>query len=93
MAGAARLDAVGWHYIEALAKRSGGHSGPAQALLNEKLNKALVQFKSRLDAAPPPSGAAQQAEQARQDAAAQADAARQHEKDMAAMPGMGAAEE
>jgi hypothetical protein len=61
MAGAARLDAVGWHYIESLAKRSGGHSGPAQALLNEKLNKALVQFKSRLDAAPPPSGAAQQA--------------------------------
>ena len=61
MAGAARLDAVGWHYIEALAKRSGGHSGPAQALLNEKLNKALVQFKSRLDAALPPSGAAQQA--------------------------------
>ena len=61
MAGAARLDAVGWHYIEALAKRSVEHSGPAQALLNEKLNKALVQFKSRLDAAPPPSGAAQQA--------------------------------
>jgi hypothetical protein len=61
VAGAARFDAVGWHYIEALAERSGGHSGPAQALLNEKLNKALVQFKRRLDAAPQPSSTAQQA--------------------------------
>ena len=61
VAGAARFDAVGWHYIEALAERSGGHSGPAQALLNEKLNKALVQFKRRLDAAPQPSSAALQA--------------------------------
>ncbi|PUE35943.1 DUF2894 domain-containing protein [Limnohabitans sp. Jir72] len=61
VAGAARFDAVGWHYIEALAKRSGGHSGPAQALLNEKLNKALVQFKRRLDAAPQPSSTARQA--------------------------------
>lgn len=61
MAGAARWDAVGWHYIESLARRSGGHSGPAQALLNEKLNKALVQFKSRMDAAAPASSAAQQA--------------------------------
>ena len=60
VAGAARFDAVGWHYIEALAVRSVGHSGPAQALLNDKLNKALEQFKSRLDAAPQPSGAAQQ---------------------------------
>jgi hypothetical protein len=61
MAGAARFDAVGWHYIETLAERSGGHSGPAQALLNEKLNKALVQFKRRLDAAPQPSSTALQA--------------------------------
>ena len=61
MAGAARFDAVGWHYIETLAERSSGHSGPAQALLNEKLNKSLVQFKSRLDAAPKPSSAEVQA--------------------------------
>jgi len=61
VAGAARFDAVGWHYIETLAERSGGHSGPAQALLNEKLNKALVQFKRRLDAAPQPSSTALQA--------------------------------
>ena len=61
VAGAARFDAVGWHYIEALAERSGGHSGPAQALLNEKLNKALVQFKRRLDAAPQPYSMALQA--------------------------------
>lgn len=61
MAGAARFDAVGWHYIEALAERSGGHSGRTQALLNEKLNKALVQFKRRLDAAPQPSSTALQA--------------------------------
>jgi len=61
VAGAARFDAVGWHYIEALAQRSDEHTGPAHALLNEKLNKALVQFQSRLDAAPqpPPSGAVQ----------------------------------
>ncbi len=61
VAGAARFDAVGWHYIEALAERSGGHSGRAQALLNEKLNKALVQFKRRLDAAPQLSSTALQA--------------------------------
>lgn len=61
MAGAARFDAVGWHYIETLAERSGGHSGPAQALLNEKLNKSLVQFKSRLDAAPQSTSTALQA--------------------------------
>jgi hypothetical protein len=61
VAGAARFDAVGWHYVEALAERAGRHTGPAHALLNEKLNKALVQFQSRLEAAPqtPPSGAVQ----------------------------------
>jgi Protein of unknown function (DUF2894) len=54
-AGAARLDAVGWHYIETLAKRSDAHTGPAQALLNDKLLHALTQFKARLDASLKPS--------------------------------------
>jgi hypothetical protein len=56
-AGAARWDAVGWHYIETLAERAGAHSGPSQALLNAKLTKALAQLKAKLDQPPMPSGA------------------------------------
>lgn len=51
-AGAARLDAVGWHYIEVLSERARSQSGPAQALLNEKLKTSLIQFKQRWDDAP-----------------------------------------
>ena len=39
-AGAARMDPVGWHYIEVLAERIRSHTGPAQALLQTRLNQA-----------------------------------------------------
>ena len=51
-AGAARVDAVGWHYIEVLAKRSQSLSGSAQALLNHKLQKMLGDFNARMNAEP-----------------------------------------
>jgi hypothetical protein len=63
-AGAARLDAVGWHYIEVLSERARRQTGPAQALLNDKLKASLIQFKQRWDDAPkaakasPPAGVA-----------------------------------
>lgn len=50
-AGAARLDAVGWHYIEVLSERARVQTGAAQALLHEKLQARLIQFKQRWDAA------------------------------------------
>lgn len=46
-AGAAKVDAVGWHYIETLARRSQAHSGSAQLLLQAKLKEALLQFETR----------------------------------------------
>jgi hypothetical protein len=46
--GVARLDAVGWHYIEVLSERTLGQTGPAQALLHEKLQHALAAFEHRL---------------------------------------------
>ena len=59
-AGAAHVDAVGWHYIESLAERSAAHTGAAHALLKDKLTKALLQFKARLDIATQPSDTPQQ---------------------------------
>ena len=50
-ADAARLDPVGWHYIEVLAARARMQKGTAQSLLNDRLLKALSDFKARLDAA------------------------------------------
>ncbi len=49
-AGAGHVDAVGWHYIEVLAKRTQSQSGPAQALLREKLLHALQAFEVRVTA-------------------------------------------
>jgi hypothetical protein len=46
--GAARVDAVGWHYIETLAKRTREQSGPAQLKLVAKLQEALVRLESRI---------------------------------------------
>lgn len=46
-AGAAKADAVGWHYIETLARRSETLSGPAQVLLRVKLQEALQDFEKR----------------------------------------------
>lgn len=51
-AGAARVDAVGWHYIEVLAERSRSVSGPAQALLSHKLHRMLSEFDARMNAEP-----------------------------------------
>ena len=51
-AGAARFDAVGWHYIEVLAERAGTQTGTAQTLLRAKLDQALEQFQTRLSAIP-----------------------------------------
>lgn len=50
-AGAARVDAVGWHYIETLAKRTQAQSGPAQGLLQTKLKAALQRFEARMNTA------------------------------------------
>ena len=47
-ANASRLDSVGWHYIETLAQRSRAHTGPAHALLQEKLLHALQAFEQRM---------------------------------------------
>ncbi|PIT75025.1 DUF2894 domain-containing protein [Limnohabitans sp. G3-2] len=49
--GAARVDAVGWHYIETLAKRTREQSGPAQMRLVAKLQEALDRLETRMDAA------------------------------------------
>jgi hypothetical protein len=51
---------VGWHYIQVLAERTRTHTGPAQALLQAKLDTALAQLQARLAAqkqqhTPPPS--------------------------------------
>ena len=49
MAGASRLDAVGWHYIEALAKRSGEHRGSALKTTGWRAESPKVQqFKKQL---------------------------------------------
>jgi hypothetical protein len=48
-AGAARVDAVGWHYLEVLAERTRTQKGTAQALLQGKMDKALDDFQARLD--------------------------------------------
>lgn len=47
-AGAARVDAVGWHYIETLAQRTHAQSGTAQSLLLVKLQGALAEFQGRM---------------------------------------------
>ena len=52
--GAARVDAVGWHYIETLAKRTREQSGPAQMKLVAKLQEALVRLETRLSEATVP---------------------------------------
>jgi hypothetical protein len=50
-AGAARMDAVGWHYIETLTSRTQAQSGPARLLLHAKLQEALQRFNARMSAA------------------------------------------
>ncbi|WP_090046579.1 DUF2894 domain-containing protein [Limnohabitans sp. 2KL-27] len=55
-AGAARVDAVGWHYIETLAKRSQAQSGPARFLLHAKLQEAVQRFNARMTTAAHPQG-------------------------------------
>lgn len=51
-AGAARLDAVGWHYIKVLARRTDLQTGSAQPLLHKKLQQALQAFEQRMSALP-----------------------------------------
>ena len=50
-AGAAHVDAVGWHYIETLAMRSQAQSGPARVLLQAKLQEALQRLDGRMNMA------------------------------------------
>lgn len=45
---AAQLDPVGWHYLQVLAERTRTQTGPAQALLQAKLNTAVAQLQLRL---------------------------------------------
>ena len=54
VAGVARSDAVGWHYIETLAKRTREQSGPAQRKLLAKLHAAVEHLETRLHASPVP---------------------------------------
>ena len=56
-AGAARVDAVGWHYLETLASRTQAQSGPARFLLHAKLQEALQRFDARMTAADHPKDA------------------------------------
>lgn len=49
-AAAAQMDPVGWHYMEVLAERTRTQTGPAQALLQTKLNKALAHMQVRVKA-------------------------------------------
>ena len=51
-AGAARVDPVGWHYIEVLAERTRLQNGMAQTLLQARLDQALQAFSARMTAAP-----------------------------------------
>lgn len=48
--GAAQRDPVGWHYIEALARRTPSQTGLAQRLLQAKLAEAVQQFAARMSA-------------------------------------------
>ncbi len=48
-AGAARVDAVGWHFIETLAERTQAQSGQAKALLQAKLQESLQRFERRMN--------------------------------------------
>jgi len=50
-AGAARFDPVSWHYMQTLAERAQAQGGPAQALLEGKLQVAMRDIQSRMDAA------------------------------------------
>ncbi len=56
-AGAAQVDAVGWHYIETLAKRTQAQSGPVRVLLHTKLQEALKRFDARMTMAAQPQAA------------------------------------
>ena len=47
---AAQQDPVGWHYVQVLAERTRLQTGPAQALLQAKLQKSLSQLQARLAA-------------------------------------------
>jgi hypothetical protein len=47
---AAQRDPVGWHHIQVLAERTRSQTGPAQALLQAKLQSALAQLQARLAA-------------------------------------------
>lgn len=51
-AGAPALDAVAWHYIEALAQRTRTHTGKARDLLQNRLRSTLDEFEARLAAQP-----------------------------------------
>lgn len=55
--GAARVDAVSWHYIEALNQRMQALSGPAQLLLLAKLQEAVQRLEARMSTACEPHAA------------------------------------
>jgi hypothetical protein len=49
--GADRLDPVRFHFIEALDRRAGGHSGEARRILDDRLSKLLEGYAGDLDVA------------------------------------------
>jgi hypothetical protein len=49
--GAARFDAVAWHYIEVLSNKLKAHHGAAHGLLQSKLDKAVQDLQARMAAA------------------------------------------
>ena len=46
--GGANFDPVTWHYLQSLSQRMQAHSGETQALLRQKLGRALDEFEARL---------------------------------------------
>lgn len=56
-AGAATLNATAWHYIEVLAQRMQQQTGPAQVLLQDKLQALLNTHQSQMAARPGPATA------------------------------------
>lgn len=59
-AGAARFDAVRFHYIEALAARASAHGGSVRRMLDLKLTQALLKFQQGFEQARGEAGALMQ---------------------------------
>lgn len=59
-----RIDPVGFHFIEALARRAATHAGAARARLDERLTQLLQAYAARVAAASAANGAAEKPDDA-----------------------------